>query len=203
MEPKLNLLREYIRETLLTEAAKGVSDLHEFEFVRLIKKDGYVQFSIQFDDDSGGYFPPIGAVLIQQRRTPPPCLDAWVVSHTFAKDGWGPMLYDVAMEWATEYGGGMMSDRVSVSDDAYGIWDYYMKNRPDVEVEQLDLPNDSFKNGPQDDCKQSSTFKHLIKQDLDDDAWVDIPLSKVYRKPGMKTINALKAAGKFREEEGR
>mgnify|MGYP001103464823 FL=1 len=199
----MRLLREYIRETLLTEAAKGIKDLQEFEFVRVIKKDGYVEFAIQFDDGSGEYHPPIGAVLIQQRRAPPACLDAWMVSHTFAKDSWGPMLYDVAMEWATEYGGGMMSDRISVSNDAYGVWDYYMKNRSDVEVEQLDLPTDSFKNGPQDDCKQSSTFKHLIKQDLDDDAWVDIPLSKVYRKPGMKTINALKAAGKFREEQGR
>ena len=59
------------------------------------------------------------------------------------------------------------------------------------------MPNDSFKNGPQDDCKQSSTFSHLVKQDLDPDEWTNIPLSKVYRKPGMKTINALKAAGKL------
>ena len=193
----MRLLREYIREMLLTEAAKGIKDLQEFEFVRVIEKDGYVQFSIQYDDNSGEYYPPVGAVLIVQRRAPPPCLKAWMVSHAFAKGGWGPLLYDIAMEWATEYGNGMMSDRVSVSSDAYGVWDYYMKNRSDVEVEQLDLPNDSFKNGPQDDCKQSSTFKHLIKQDLDDDEWVNIPLSKVYRKPGMKTINALKAAGKL------
>ena len=199
----MRLLREYIREMLLTEAAKGIKDLSEWEFVRVIKKDGYVQFSIQYEAEDGEYTPPVGAVLIVQRRAPPPCLKAWMVAHAFAKGGWGPLLYDVAMEWATEYGNGMMSDRVSVSKDAYGVWDYYMKNRSDVEVEQLDLPNDSFKNGPQDDCKQSSTFKHLVKQGLDDDEWVNIPLSKVYRKPGMKTLNALKAAGKFREEEGR
>jgi len=193
----MRILREYIRGMLLTEAAKGIKDLQEFEFVRVINRGGQVQFSIQFDDDSGEYYPPLGAVLIVQRTAPPPCSNAWMVAHAFAKDGWGPMLYDVAMEWATQNGGGMMSDRVSVSNDAYGVWDYYMKNRSDVEVEQLDLPTDSFKNGPQDDCKQSSTFKHLAKQDLDDDAWVDIPLSKVYRKPGMKTFNALKAAGKL------
>ena len=197
----MSLLREYIRETLLTEAAKGVGDLQEWEYVRVIEKDGYVQFSIQYDDDSGEYYPPVGAVLIVQRRAPPRCLNAWMVAHANAKDGWGPMLYDIAMEWATEYGSGMMSDRVSVSSDAYNVWDYYLKNRPDVETEQLDLPTDSFKNGPQDDCKQSSTFKHLIKQDLDDDSWVDIPLSKVYRKPGMKIINALKAAGKLKIED--
>lgn len=197
----MKLLREYIREILLTEAAKGVDDLGNWDYVRVVKDGSMAEISIRMDTDDGSRVPPIGTVLIIKGHAAGECSDAWMVANTAAKDGWGPLLYDVAMEWATEHGGGLMSDRVSVSKDAYGVWDYYKNNRPDVEKGQLDMPQDWFKNGPQDDCKQSSTWTWLAKLDADPDEWTDIPLSKIYRKPGMKTINALKAAGKFREEE--
>ena len=199
----MNLLREYIRETLLTEAAKGVDDLAEWDYVRVIKDGSLAEFSIRMDTDDGTWTQPIGNLLIVKGHAAGDCLDAWMVANAAAKDGWGPMLYDVAMEWATEYGGGLMSDRSSVSKDAYGVWDYYKNNRPDVEKGQLDMPQDWFENGPQDDCKQGSTWTWLARTDGDEEEWTKVPLSKVYRKPGMKTINALKAAGKFREEERR
>ena len=199
----MNLLREYIRETLLTEAAKGVDDLAEWDYVRVVKDGSLAEFSIRMDADDGEWTPPIGNLLIVKGHAAGDCLDAWMVANASAKDGWGPMLYDIAMEWATEYGGGLMSDRSSVSKDAYGVWDYYKNNRPDVEKEQLDMPQDWFENGPQDDCKQGSTWTWLARTDGDEEKWTKVPLSKVYKKPGMKTINALKAAGKFREEERR
>jgi hypothetical protein len=199
----MNILREYIRETLLAEAAKGVDDLTEWDYVRVIKDGSLVEFSIRMDADDGEWTPPIGNLLIVKGHAAGDCLDAWMVANAAAKDGWGPMLYDIAMEWATEYGGGLMSDRSSVSKDAYGVWDYYKNNRPDVEKEQLDMPQDWFENGPQDDCKQGSTWTWLARTDGDEEKWTKVPLSKVYKKPGMKTINALKAVGKFREEERR
>ena len=199
----MNLLREYIRETLLTEVAKGVDDLADWDYVRVITDGSLAEFSIRMDTDDGGWTPPIGNLLIVKGHAAGDCLDAWMVANASAKDGWGPMLYDIAMEWATEYGGGLMSDRSSVSKDAYGVWDYYKNNRPDVEKGQLDMPQDWFENGPQDDCKQGSTWTWLARTDGDEEKWTKVPLSKVYRKPGMKTINALKAAGKFREEERR
>ena len=201
----MKLLREYIREALLSEAAKGVDDLSDWHYVRVIKDGTLAEFSIRMDpdEDDGGWIPPMGNILIVKGHGAGECSDAWMVANASAKDGWGPLLYDVAMEWATERGGGLMADRVSVSNDAYRVWDYYKNNRPDVEKKQLDMPQDWFKNGPQDDCKQGSTWKWLAKTDGDEEEWVEVPLSKVYRKSGMKTINALKAAGKFREEERR
>lgn len=201
----MNLLREYIREALLSEAAKGLSDLGEKYYVRVIKDGDYTaEFSVRADPEVPGDFATIfGNLLIVKRHGAGDCLDAWMVASSGAKRGWGPLLYDIAMEWATNFGGGLMADRSSVSSSAYGVWDYYMNNRSDVEVEQLDMPQDWFENGPQDDCKQGSTWKWLAKNDGDEEEWAEVPLSKVYRKPGMKTINALKSSGKFREEESK
>ena len=194
----MNLLREYIRE-LLKEAAKGVDDLAEWDYIRARKSGSSVEFTIRMDPGvEGDAPPPTGGIVIIKGHGAGECSDAWMVSFTNAKDGWGPMLYDIAMEWATEHGGGLMSDRSSVSKDAYNVWDYYKNNRSDVEVRQLDMPNDWFKNGPKDDCKQGSTWKWIAKTNSDEEKWTEVPLSKVYRRPGMKTINALKAAGKFR-----
>ena len=54
-----------------------------------------------------------------------------------ATSGYGPKLYDVLMEAATEKGAMLTSDRSSVSDDAKGVWEYYFKNRGDVKKTPL------------------------------------------------------------------
>ncbi len=54
------------------------------------------------------------------------------VQSSGANQGYGPKLYDVVMEAATANGGLLVSDRLSVSPDAYGVWEYYFKNRGDV-----------------------------------------------------------------------
>ena len=64
------------------------------------------------------------------------CMGAFEVSSTGASSGWGPMLYDLAMEYATKKGGGLVSDRHGVSEDAYAVWKRYMDQRDDVEKVQ-------------------------------------------------------------------
>ena len=66
---------------------------------------------------------------------------AWQI-HSEADEGWGPLLYDIAMEWGTKVGGGVIPDD-DVSDDARGVWDYYLNNRQDVKVAQVGEPDDS------------------------------------------------------------
>ena len=56
------------------------------------------------------------------------------VSRTAAVGGYGPLLYDIAMDDA----GGLTPDRDSVSRSARGVWRYYMDNRGDVEKKPLD-----------------------------------------------------------------
>ena len=101
------------------------------------------------------------------------------------KKGWGPLLYDLAMEIATTEGGGLMSDRNEVSSDAKVVWSAYNSSRPDVASEPLDIdaatadyegveqrtPNDD-----RDDCDQLSAVRHM------GDDWHLSPLSRVYRK---------------------
>lgn len=124
------------------------------------------------------------------------CDGALKVSMVATSDGWGPLLYDCAIEWATMKAGGLIPDRVAVSDEARDVWDYYMNNRLDVKMKQLDNEQDSFGNGPEDDCDQA-----VARQVPGNDAydapldfsgdWKASALSKKYTKAST-TINALK-----------
>lgn len=56
--------------------------------------------------------------------------------------GFGPLLYEILIEKASEEGVCLMSDRGEVSDDARSVWDKYM-TRPDVRYHQLSGDIDS------------------------------------------------------------
>ena len=122
-----------------------------------------------------------------------------------ATSGWGPMLYDVAMEYATENGGGLTPDRGSVSGDAQSVWNYYFNNRGDVQSHQLDLTDREVEyytdlglskltpDIEEDDCLQSQAIR------AHEDKWDQSPLSKRYTKAST-TMNALRAAGRLIEK---
>jgi hypothetical protein len=138
------------------------------------------------------------------------CFGSFTVSNTHhTTTGWGPLLYEIAIEIASDIGGGLISDRYSVSDSAYNIWSNYLKNRPDIEKLQLDIDLDltdvndiddikqltpTFKD---DDCELNSTVDHIGKSFLrkNADAWVESPLSKVYKKDSKVVINKLTKLG--------
>lgn len=116
-----------------------------------------------------------------------PCLDGWMVSWSRADPGWGPLLYDVAMEWASDTGGGLMPDRHSVSPSAKAVWDYYFKKRKDIQWLQLDTlespPKKITPRDPSDDCSQESTFHwvdytpSVVVPELETGKWFYINLS--------------------------
>ena len=191
-------LRQYIRQVLLTEAAKGVSDLPKDVYVVIENNwpmsniyfatyneilDEYISTDLDGDEN---WDTPVG--FIEIRHTEGKCLDGAVVTLSEAESGWGPFLYDIAMEWATLMGSGLMSDREVVSQDAQSVWDYYYYRRSDVTNKQLDNEVDSFKNGTQDDCTQDSARKNAKEAGHGD--WAESELSKVYSK-SPKTIRAL------------
>jgi len=61
------------------------------------------------------------------------------------KGGWGPMLYDILMEYLfLEHNSGLVADRERVSADAIKVWNYYFEKRGDVDKVPLDL-NDATK----------------------------------------------------------
>ena len=58
--------------------------------------------------------------------------DAFFVQQVAAKKGYGPLMYDLAME--ASYPKGLTADLKSgTSDSARGVWEYYRTKRPDVE----------------------------------------------------------------------
>ena len=118
------------------------------------------------------------------------CNDVFIVSNTFqTTDGWGPLLYDVAMEIATVLGGGLTSSRTMVSSKAKPVWDFYQDRRSDVKKDQLDVKGDEAKaygvdqltpNDKSDDCTQQASFKWAHGEDYG--AWEKFNVKNVFSK---------------------
>ena len=71
----------------------------------------------------------------------------WEVESVNADKGYGPLLYDIAMEMVFLKGdAGLMADRRSVSSDARKVWKTYFEERGDVGKEPL--PVDMFEEPP-------------------------------------------------------
>ena len=204
----MRVLREYIRE-LLTEAAKDISNLPEGVGVGIHTwGDGSLDiYYVDLERNIPAFLPDksetYGGVKVKRAvpRLYGECGGAYMISGAFAVSGWGPMLYDVAMEWATLNGGGLMADREGVSGDARQVWDYYLNSRGDVTPDQLDnLSNELTPDIEEDNCMQSSALRGRDPETgspihVD---WTSSALSKRYTK-APTTINALRSAGKLVE----
>lgn len=128
----------------------------------------------------------LGWVQAHRSRNFPPCRGAFEVVNSLAvRRGLGPLLYDIAMEAATQIGGGLMSDRMTVSDAAQRVWRKYQEDRPDVNYLKLDSVENERTPPETDNCDV------MIAKSFAGDDWYDHPLAGVYRKPGMETIQRL------------
>ena len=147
----MKLLREIVRKMILREGMVTVDQLPEDVIIR-IQEFGSRSAKIQyawFDDRQLELIPTFatveepecwGTILIEKYINGIP---VWQVTSSTAGQGYGPLLYDIAMEYATKNGLGLMSDRSSVSDGedgAVNVWDYYLENRDgnDVTAHQMD-----------------------------------------------------------------
>ena len=139
----------------------------------------------------------------------------------FRSGSYGPILYELCLELASARGPDtyITCDKHSLKPDAYNVWAYYLNNRPDVIVKQLDpegipvefriTPND-----PTDDCinDTSEEYYQLFTQNLvhpqgpDDDPegmyaeYVDYvksmdPIMKGYRKNSTPFLDLIKSLG--------
>jgi hypothetical protein len=184
-------------------AAKGVQDLPLGIYVAVEKSSGKIEasFTNAFGEPLPKSAPAWGSIdAYPGDRDTGPCRGAFLVRGAFVAKGYGPLLYDVLMELAASRG--LTSDRMKVTADAERVWAYYMKNRPDVRWEQLDihLPVatsgtnkrlDSLTPDTQDDCDQDNRVYKT------QDAMLASPLSKVYYAKGQPTITALEWAGRL------
>ena len=122
------------------------------------------------------------------------CSRAFEVRKSEAVSGWGPMLYDVAMEYATKNGSGLMSDRQGVSEEAYIVWKKYMDQRDDIEKIQLDDLKNTLTPEEADNCTQMSAQRWAEKTGGE---WNHKPISMLYRKNNSEMTDKLKQQGKL------
>ena len=120
--------------------------------------------------------------------------ETWVVTNTNALEGMGPLLYEVAIEYASQNGNGLIADRYSISSDAHEVWSKYAL-RSDVERKQLDISKampgvpeqypQITPNEPDDDCYQGSAVKWSGKD------WNKSPLSSIFSKNNTSVTDAI------------
>ena len=180
----MKLLLENWRR-FLNEAAVGINNLPARTVV-VIDERGY-SAEIYYSEignmgNTDTY--PYGMIRIERTSNKPEedCDGAWKVASVKADSGWGPMLYDIAIEWATQNANGLIADRTAVEDEAKNVWDYYLNKRDDVQAHQIGDNN----------CDQDVAI-----EDRGEDGWENSSLSKRYTKKPM-TINTLKEAGKLK-----
>jgi len=133
-----------------------------------------------------------------------PCFDGWTVIGAQAEKGWGPLLYEVAIEYTSQNGGGLTSDRFSVSQYAQAVWDKYEK-RGDVDAQQMDTNHEPGSSG----IKVNSTMPQLTPDNKSDDCdqaraiskdgpdWHKNSTTKMYKKDNPEVMQALEAAGRL------
>ena len=129
------------------------------------------------------------------------CLNGWSVLQSGAERGWGPLLYEVALEWASEHGGGLTSDRGIVSKYALAVWDKYAA-RSDITVKQMDVDHtekwmqkydELTPDIKVDDCDQGKAI------DLKGDKWMETSVSKMFSKSSTPVMDELYVAGRLLE----
>jgi len=191
----MNLLREYIRG-LLTESIDS-------KIMSMIDKADEANYHVEIRQLSVRiYDGSKNRIAYVTWDTPPHpehwghCLDSHVIANATADEGLGPLAYDVAIEVT----GGLMSDRLSVSDEAEAVWDHYMNNRADVNVRQLDITDDPpylpqlTPEEPSDDCSQMPAYDAHGKN------WHKSGLSKKISKTGTPVIDELRKRGMLYEK---
>ena len=191
----MKLIMEQWRGYMLTEAAKGPEDLPDGVFVRINSAGPGKQIFLA--NQTGNLSNELDGVVTMVYSGGPgegDCLYAYMVNFSRADEGWGPLLYDVAMEVAGE--SGLIADRDSLTAEAFAVWEYYMKSRSDVKKKQLDDMNNTLTQDEEDNCETDTALRGKPEDEFGEDELLDSPVMKVYTKE-TSTIEKLDAMGKL------
>ena len=209
----MKLLRQIIRRIILQEGMKTVEDMYNKKVKIWQRKDGLVIFKVL---SLGEWAYDLGELHIKKASNEM-CSGAYEVKKSYAEEGWGPFLYDIAIEWTGN--DGLMCDRNSVSPEAMNVWNTYLESRTDIEAIDLDYVNRPFltPDDVSDDCPQNS-FLRWAHDDLDaagqekevyvfdpkrvpkhEDIYTSHWATKKYVRKDRQTptLDALRAAGKL------
>ena len=163
-----------LEETQLVEAMKTAADLPEDVVVVVLKESDGSGFQVYYalrdtpnirlkardlDRQEAGI--DIFGTLYVARGKNDPYDGVYIVTSAKAKDGFGPLLYDVALEIAAE--DGLKPDTLEVSDDAAAIWKHYATHRTDVKSGTLVDSHEFELVMPVDRAADPEANQHLAK----------------------------------------
>ena len=145
-----NKLRKIIRNIILQEGAVTPEQLSD-DYIVVIEDNGMLRHQnyslmLKYKYSHPKLSEPVEEVfakLNMRKWQGGWCNDAWEVywadvHEDYEDAGFGPLMYDIAMELAGP--SGLMCDRKSVSEDAERVWKYYI-TRADVYTEDIDIDN--------------------------------------------------------------
>ena len=142
----------------------------------------------------------VGGVFLEswaEYTAGPECHGAWEVTKGVADEGYGPVIYDIAMADNPE---GIFADRSSVSDDAFGLWKFYREKRYDVDAIPMDLHTRKWTDDPRDDCYWGSGGEQSgvdpLDPNLEQKDFLSDPLNYVYKRKPMSTMRSLELRSK-------
>jgi predicted nucleotidyltransferase len=124
----------------------------------------------------------IFGTLYVERGGDEPYDGVYIVTSAKAKDGFGPLLYDVALELAGD--GGLKPDPLDVSDEASAVWKHYATQRDDVSSQPL---------------VDTHEFDLVMPPERAENPEENDHLSHKYIKTGKTTIEELRGQGQFIE----
>ena len=178
----MSYIRRTLADLLLSEGAKSTSDLPDQTYVTVEKtRDGVL---VYFSDLMGQISedPLTGIVeAYEPDDLTGPCDGALVVRRAFVTGGFGPMLYDLAMEAAGKRG--LTMDRDTLTQEAFKVWKFYKDNRVDVKA----IPLTDCVKGPRLDIYQMEYEEG------------ESPIDFRYVKKNKSVTGTLRAAGKLIE----
>jgi hypothetical protein len=164
-----------LEEAQLDEAMKTAADLPEDVVVVVLKEPDGSGFQVYYAhrdkpnvrlkagdlDRMEAGLDIFGTLHIGRGRNEP-YEGVYIITSAKAKDGFGPLLYDVALEVAGE--DGLKPDVESVSDDANAVWKYYDSQREDVRAAMLvEDPDEYSLVMPYDRAENPEANQHLAK----------------------------------------
>lgn len=118
-------------QTLFQNPAKGIAQLPHNVYVGLLQKTQHPRFFVYYASRSGRLlrFQGESREMGEVHAGLNPTCKVYEVISSISPKGWGPLLYDVAMEYATLLKSSLMADRERVSEKALQIWEHYSRRQ--------------------------------------------------------------------------
>jgi len=208
-------LRRYIRSIILNEGIKPMSEFYGKGLIisKRYRSNVYLLFDLKLKEflrrsikrDRMTFENPKSAairavrenlivgMIVSEPRTRGH-LGASEINYAAAEQGWGPTMYDIAMSLEPN---GIIGSRESVSEESQDVWDYYKRNRNDIQKLPLDWKYGKWTDSEEDDAYLGNDGDYFGSDEPSSHGeMLNDPLSWVYRRGEYPGVDILLESGK-------